>query len=111
MTPARLAAMLALATALALALVAQNARIRQAGYAVSELRAQIAEQRTELAIHKAHLSKLKNPQRIRALVAWLGLDLRERPVPPIAQLAAGEAPQGTDGQPEPQRPVAALTPY
>ena len=98
MTPARLAAMLVLATALALAVVHQNARIRQAGYELSEVRAQITEQRAELAIHKAHLSKLKNPQRILSLVAWLGLDLQERPVPAAPQTAA-------------ERSVAALTTY
>jgi len=112
MTPTRLAAMLLLATALALAVVHQNARIRQAGYELSELHGRIAEQRAELAIHKAHLSKLKSPQRILALVAWLGLDLQERPVAPTSPRAvAVEASAQPDTRTGTERSVAALSTY
>ena len=112
MTPTRLAVMLVLATTLGLAVVHQNARIRQAGYELSALNGRIAEQRAELAIHKAHLSKLKNPQRILALVAWLGLDLQEPPVAPAApQVAAAEDVPAADGQAGTERSVAALSTY
>jgi cell division protein FtsL len=107
MTPARLAAVLVLATVLGLAVVHQNAHIRQAGYELSALNGRIAEQRAELAIHKAHLSKLKSPRRILALVDWLGLDLRERPVAPAApQVAAAE-----DASRTTERSIAALSTY
>jgi hypothetical protein len=71
---------MALATALALAVVCQSASIRSAGYRLQELREQLGEQRAELAIHRAHISKLKNPGRILRLAEWLGLELEERPV-------------------------------
>jgi len=72
-----------IATALALALVWQGAEVRSVGYELEELREQVAEQKALSAIYEAHLSKLKSPQRVTALVAWLGLDLEE-PVPPAA---------------------------
>ena len=109
MTPIRLTAMLVLATALALAVVHQNAQIRQTGYDLSALRGQIGEQRAQLAMHKAHLSKLKNPQRIIALVEWLGLDLEERPVVPAAPAVAAKDAPPSDGQPAAERSVAALS--
>lgn len=90
MTPARLIATFVLAMALALAVVQQSALLRQTGYRLSELRAQIAGEQAELAVHRSHLSKLRNPQRIQALVSWLGLDLREPPV--AAALAEAPAP-------------------
>jgi hypothetical protein len=113
MTPTRLAAILLLATGMALAVVHQNARIRQAGYDLSGLYGQIAEQRAELAIHKAHLSKLKSPQRILALVEWLGLDLRERPVVPAGPqvAAAEEVPEAAEAALSGERSVAALPRY
>lgn len=112
MTPTRSAALLVLATAFALAVVYQNARIRQTGYELSGLYGKIAEQRAELALHKAHLSKLKSPQRIIALVAWLGLDLQERPVVADAQ-ARGDEESGpaVDMPPARERAVAALPTY
>jgi len=78
MTPGKLFYLLVVATALALTAVYQsNARLR-VGYRLDELRSQIVEQRAESVLYQAQLSKLKNPQRILRLVAWLGLDLEER---------------------------------
>ncbi len=94
MTPTKLLYALALLTALALALVWQSARIRQSGYRVAELRAQIAEQKAELALHEAHLSKLRSPQRIVGLARWLGLELEQRAV------VAAHGPEQTD-RPQP----------
>jgi len=112
MTSTRLAALLVLATAFALAVVYQNARIRQTGYELSGLYGKIAEQRAELALHKAHLSKLKSPQRILALVTWLGLDLQERPVVADARVPGGEeSTPAVDTPPAHDRAVAALPTY
>lgn len=80
---------LTLATALALALVWQGAGMRRAGYAVERLHEQISDQQAQSASLEAQLSKLKNPERVTTLVAYLGLDLRP-PVPPAeAAPAAG----------------------
>jgi len=80
MTPGKFFYLLGLATALALCVVRQNAALRTAGYRLQDLRDEIAEQEGERAVYRAHLSKLKSPQRIRSLLACLGLDLCERPV-------------------------------
>ena len=96
MTPARAVYITALGTVLALALVLQSAAIRESGYRLERLRAEITEARTEHALHLAHISKLKSPRRVLALVETLGLDLQERPVehavdPAIAAAAAEPA--------------------
>ncbi|MCK4375295.1 MAG: hypothetical protein KAX19_08200 [Candidatus Brocadiae bacterium] len=80
MTPGRLIYLMVLATLLALAVVRQSAGLRQCGYRLEELRRESSERRAEHTAHRAHLSKLKNPQRILGLVNWLGLELRERPI-------------------------------
>ena len=80
--PPRLLCLLLLATALALAVVWQNAALRQAGRRLESLRAELAEERAEQLTYRAHLSKLRSPQRILRLVQWLGLDLSERVVRP-----------------------------
>ena len=80
--PPRLLCLLLLATALALAVVWQNAALRQAGRRLESLRAELAEERAEQLTYRAHLSKLSSPQRILRLVQWLGLDLSERVVRP-----------------------------
>ena len=80
--PPRLLCLLLLATALALAVVWQNAALRQAGRRLESLRAELAEERAEQLTYRAHLSKLRSPQRILRLVQWLGLDLSERAVRP-----------------------------
>ncbi|NLW49461.1 MAG: hypothetical protein GXY85_01275 [Candidatus Brocadiaceae bacterium] len=108
MTPIRVTAIIFLATALALGVVWQNARIRQVGYELSALNGRLAEQRAELAIHKAHLSKLKSPQRIVALVEWLGLDLQERPVPLPPRPDGAGTPADVPAD-EAERAVAALS--
>ncbi len=81
MTPARVVYITAVGTVLALALVLQSAAIRQSGYRLEELRAEIVEGQTENAIHRAHISKLKSPRRVMMLVEALGLGLEKRPVP------------------------------
>jgi hypothetical protein len=116
MTPARLLYVLALVTALALALVWQSARVRQAGYRAAELRAQIAEQKAERAVHGAHLSKLRSPQRVVSLVRWLGLELEERTVA-LSGRPDRAAPRPQGAEPAPggdalnEEPVAALGPF
>jgi len=74
---------LVIATALALALVWQGAGMRQVGYDVERLHQQIADQQAQTAMLETHLSKLKSPQRVTTLVAYLGLDLQP-PVPAAA---------------------------
>ena len=74
-----------LVTALALALVWQGSGMRAAGYDVERLRGQIADQKAQTAMFEAHLSKLKSPQRVTTLVAWLGLDLQEQVPAPEPQ--------------------------
>lgn len=81
--PGKVLYFMLLATVLALAVVWENAALRQAGYRLEKARAAVAEQRAQRIINQAHLSKLRNPQRILALVKWLGLDLRERTVPAV----------------------------
>ncbi len=80
MTPAKVLYLILLCTALALLLVWQSSLARSVGYEVQDLHAEAAEQRAENAAYVAQLGKLKNPRRILALVAWLGLDLHEPPV-------------------------------
>jgi hypothetical protein len=80
--PPRFLCLLLLATALALAVVWQNAALRQEGRRLESLRAELAEERAEQLTYRAHLSKLSSPQRILRLVQWLGLDLSERVVRP-----------------------------
>jgi cell division protein FtsL len=92
MTPRRYACLLALATALALGVVWQSAALRGAAYRLEDLRARVTEQKAELALHRAHVSKLKNPRRILGLAEWLGLDLRERAVPPARAIVRRGAP-------------------
>jgi hypothetical protein len=88
MTPGKLALLLALATALAMAVICQsNARLR-VGYQLQELRAEIGEQQAERSMYGTQLSKLRNPQRIMRLVAQLGLDLQE------GRIAVAEADEG-----------------
>jgi hypothetical protein len=91
--PAKLLYFMLLATFLALAVVWENAALRRAGYRLGQLRAQVAEQRAEQIVNQAHLSKLRNPQRILDLVKWLGMDLCEQSV---AQTAV--APEKASGQ-------------
>jgi len=108
MTPRRFLYILGLVTALAMTVVWQSAALRGTGYRLEELRSQIAEQRAEQAIHRAHLSKLKNPRRILALAEWLGLDLEERAVTRRA-IAGGTAPvtalADVSGLREPTEPI------
>lgn len=85
MAPGRFIYAVVLATMLALCLVRQNAALRTVGYRLEDLREEIAEEEAERAIYLAHVSKLRNPQRILSLVAWLGLDLCERPAVQTAQ--------------------------
>ncbi len=68
------------ATGLALALVWQGAGMREDGYAVARLQKQISDQKAQTAMLETHLSKLKSPQRVTTLVAYLGLNLQP-PVP------------------------------
>ena len=84
-----------LATALALAVVRQGASLRHAVYNVEGLRNQVAEMDSMAATYRTHLSKLKNPERISGLVAWLALDLQQPSVPTdtaFAELGAGGGP-------------------
>jgi cell division protein FtsL len=86
MTLGKFIYLLAVATAVALCVVRQNAALRATGYRVQDLREEVADQEGERATYQAHLSKLRNPQRIQSLVAWLGLDLCERSVAtPVAR--------------------------
>ena len=78
MTPGKLVYVFALATALALAVTYQSSVRLQAGYRLQGLRAEISEQQADRSVYRTQLSKLKNPQRIMRLVAWLGLNLQER---------------------------------
>ncbi|MFW6189529.1 MAG: hypothetical protein ACOC7T_03765 [Planctomycetota bacterium] len=87
---------LTLATALALAVVWQGAELRDTGYRAQELRDRISEQKARRQIYLAHLSKLKSPQRITRLVAYLGLDLEEPAARPGVQLAGEGAPASTE---------------
>ncbi len=102
MTTGKTIYVLALATALALAVAWQGARLRRTGYRVQELKEAVAQQQYRCDMYRAHLSKLKSPQRITALVEWLGLDLLEQP-PHLAESALAEA-----TQPEPQDPPLAV---
>ncbi len=80
-----------IATGLALALVWQGAGMREDGYAVARLQQQISDQQAQTAMLETHLSKLKSPQRVTTLVAYLGLDLQP-PVPaatPVGPLDSG----------------------
>jgi len=92
MTPAKLAYVVVLATVLALATVRQSNLRLQTGYHLHDLRAQIAEQQAERTVYRTQLSKLRNPQRILRLVAWLGLDLRER----VDRIALAESTAAVD---------------
>jgi len=93
MTPAKLAYVVVFATALALATVRQsNLRLRT-GYHLHDLRARIAEQQAERTVYRTQLSKLRNPQRILRLVAWLGLNLQER----ADRTVVAESADGTEG--------------
>ncbi|MHC4592142.1 MAG: hypothetical protein ACYS8L_05545 [Planctomycetota bacterium] len=111
MTPGKLVYVAALATGLALAVVWQSAALCEAGYRLEELEAQAAEQEAEGAIYESHLSKLKNPQRILGLVAWLGLDLREKSVaqalPSSEELEGPKTIAALTDQLEPSKPQAA----
>ena len=100
MTPARVVYITVVGTILALALVLQSAAIRESGYRLEELRAEIAEGQTENAMHLAHISKLKSPRRVLALVEALGLGLEERPVP-----AAGTEGVPTDAVTDTSQPA------
>ncbi|MHC4789694.1 MAG: hypothetical protein ACYS8K_10905 [Planctomycetota bacterium] len=129
MTPGKLGYLILLSTLLALGVVWQSATIRQTGYRLEELQDQIAEQEAEAALFQAQLSKLRNPQRIVALVNWLGLELQERAVPPTEMIvervrsAAVVAVLSDEPEPAPPAParqelgepeevsVAALTPF
>ncbi|MHC4480124.1 MAG: hypothetical protein ACYS1C_04030 [Planctomycetota bacterium] len=129
MTPGKLGYLILLSTLLALGVVWQSATIRQTGYRLEELQDQIAEQEAEAALFQAQLSKLRNPQRIVALVNWLGLELQERAVPPTEMIvervrsAAVVAVLPDEPEPAPPAParqelgepeevsVAALTPF
>jgi len=74
--------LVALSTALGMAVVCQGAVLRRTGYEVEDLQNQLAELEAQATTYRAHLSRLRNPQRITGLVAWLGLDLQE----PTAQV-------------------------
>ncbi len=93
--PSRLLYFMILATFLALAVVWENAALRRAGYRLEQLRAQVAEQRAEKVAYQAHLSKLRNPQRVLGLVKYLGLDLSERSL--VQPEAEGDADGKDDG--------------
>ncbi len=101
MTPGKVAYVMVLATALALAVVWQNALLRSTGYRVHELHTRVAEQHSEQAAHRAHLSRLRNPRRVAHLVSWLGLELEAPSVGP----AAGTAVASSEHEPEPAPPV------
>ncbi|MGD2174323.1 MAG: hypothetical protein PVJ27_02885 [Candidatus Brocadiaceae bacterium] len=77
MTPGKVLLMMVLSAAFALAVVWQSAAMREAGYRLQDLRSQIVEQRARRAVYLTHLSRLKSPRRIVALLDWLGLDLQE----------------------------------
>jgi len=104
MSPAKLIYLALVATALALCIVYQGARLRSVGYSLEELRREIAEQRTDRAIYLAQLSRLKNPGRILGLLARLGIDLREQSV------AVAVRPQQPPLSPERTGPLAAAGP-
>jgi len=93
MAPSRALYVLLIATALALAVVWQNTLQRQAGYRLQELDSEIAEQEAQQAVQKTHVSKLRNPQRIRQLASEYGLELRQPPVE--AQVPPDAAPDTT----------------
>jgi hypothetical protein len=95
-----------LATGLALAVVWQGAVSRGVGYTIQDLHAEQEELRAQHAIYRAHLSKLKNPGRVRRLVSCLGFNLHEPPIEPAA-VAADEQDRISS---EPSTVVAADTP-
>jgi cell division protein FtsL len=92
MSPAKLAYLVVLGAALALAVVWQSARMREVGYRTQELRTELNQCHAELAARRAHLSKLKNPRRIVALVDWLGLELHEPEPAALARADGGALP-------------------
>lgn len=96
------------ATALALAVVYESAALRRTGYRLQELRAEIAEQQAERSIYQSHLSKLRNPQRIMRLVAWLGLDLQE-PHVVLSQATSGGTEARDPGVDPTTRPALSRT--
>jgi cell division protein FtsL len=100
MTPAKSVFCILLATALALAVVHQSAVLRQTGYRLEQVSREIAEEKTEYAVHEAHVCKLRSPKRILALAEQLGLDL-EHPAP-----EDGGRPVGGDQAPETRDEVA-----
>ncbi len=78
MRPGKTVCVIFLVALMALAVVWQSARMRRVGYRIDELRGRLRELRAERASYRTHLSKLKNPGRITALVAWLGLELQQQ---------------------------------
>ncbi|MCD6416090.1 MAG: hypothetical protein J7M08_05280 [Planctomycetes bacterium] len=77
MTPAKVLCVMLLGVLLALCVLRQSALMRQMGYRIERLQAQMERQQTERARYMAHISRLKSPRRIVGLIAWLGLDLQE----------------------------------
>ncbi len=89
MSPAKLAYLVILGAALALAVVWQSAQMRRVGYRTQDLRTELNQWHAELAARRAHVSKLKNPRRIVALVDWLGLELHEPEPTTLARAEGG----------------------
>jgi len=119
MTPARFAYFMIVVTTLALVVVWQSTVQRKLGYEMEGLTARLAQADADRVVYQAHLSKLRNPERIVDLVKWLGLDLKPReiaspdtPAAPATADAPAEAPAPKSAAPAPDikpilRPVAA----
>ncbi len=94
----------AVLTALALCVVWQAAEVRKAGYRLEALRRERERRTAELQSYRAHVGKLKSPQRILHLVETLGLRLTE-------PVAGPNAIPGLEREPEALVQTAQGTPH
>ncbi len=81
----------AVVTALALCVVWQTAQIRKEGYCLEELRREKERCETEVHSYRAHIEKLKSPQRVLHLVEALRLPLTQTAAEPSAGVVKDQA--------------------
>jgi len=100
MSPAKSIVVMLLATTLMLVVVWQKAERRRMSYRLDAIQREIVEHNARQADLHAQIARLKNPERIRALVDRYGLNLhRPDPEPtesPIAPAVAADTPAHTD---------------
>lgn len=72
---------LVVSTALALLLVWQARQVRRDGHRLERLRREAARREAEIDRLRAHIDRLKKPDRISRLVNSLGLELAPPPAP------------------------------